>query len=139
MLEGLDMNPYRILIADDHALIRDGIRKILAGRTDLEVIGEAGDGLELLDLLRSGEAQPDMIILDISMPNLAGIEAAWMVKRSWPDVKILIMTLHKEKDYMVRARAAGLEGYLLKEEAVPQLLAAIDVIRQGGIYLPANV
>jgi DNA-binding NarL/FixJ family response regulator len=132
------MKPYTIFIADDHALIRDGIRKILSGRTDLQVTGEAGDGLELLDLLYSSLTRPDMIILDISMPNLEGIEAAWMIKRSWPDVKILMMTVHNEKEYLERARAAGAEGYLLKEEADSQLLTAIDVIRQGGVFLPGD-
>jgi len=125
--------PYRIVLADDHVLLRQGLRRILEGVGDLEVIGEANDGLELLGLLK--RLTPHLVVLDISMPNLRGIEAIHEVKVIHPHLKVLILTMHKEMDLLIAAISAGAHGYLLKEAADTQLFAAIEKIRQGGTYV----
>ena len=123
------MDPYRIVVADDHTLVRQGVKKILEGKDDLRVVGEAGDGVELLFLLR--ELKPNMVVLDISMPNLQGIQTARQIKMKYPAMKILIMTMHKEREYLYEAISAGVEGYLLKEDAEKELFSAIETLRGG--------
>jgi len=127
------VSPYRIVLADDHVMFRQGIKNILEKDKGLEVIGEAGDGLKLLELLN--KATPDMIILDISMPNLRGIEATREIKMILPEVKVLILSMHKDKEFVYSAISAGAEGYLLKEDADTELFAAIEKIRQEGRYI----
>jgi two-component system response regulator NreC len=106
--------PYEILLVDDHPLVRQGIRKIL-------------------NCLK--EKLPQLIILDISMPHLGGIEATRRIKSSHPEIKVLIVTLHNRREYVDQARSAGAEGYLLKDELDKELLSAIETLRQGGTYL----
>lgn len=125
------MDNYRIILADDHPLIRQGLRRLIGGVGDLEVVGEAGDGFELLSLLTA--LTPRMVIVDLSMPNLRGIEALRAIKMKYPEVKILVLTMHKE--YLHQARSAGADGYLLKEDADRELFSAIEKIRQGEFYL----
>lgn len=125
--------PYRIVLADDHKMFRLGVKKIIDETEDLEVVGEVDDGLQLLSLLK--KSTPQMVILDISMPNLRGIEAAREVKIINPDIKILILTMHKNKEYLYHCLSAGAEGYLLKEDTDTELFSAIETIRQGGIYI----
>ena len=120
------------MLADDHVLVRQGLRRILEGMADLEVIGEASDGLDLLDLLN--RLTPHMVILDIFMPKLRGIEAIHEIKMIHPDVNILILTMHKDKEYLYLALSAGAKGYLLKEDADKELFSAIEKIRQGKTY-----
>ena len=127
------MTPYRIVLADDHTLVRQGIRKILDGQGDLQVVGEAGDGVELLFLLN--ELKPSLVILDISMPNLQGIQTARQIKMKYPAMKILIMTMHKDKEYLYLALSAGAKGYLLKEDADKELFTAIEKVQQGKTYI----
>lgn len=127
------MIPYSIVLADDHVLVRQGLRRILEGMGDLKVIGEVNDGLELLNLFN--HMTPDMVILDIFMPNLRGIEAIHEIKKIRPDVKILILTMHKDKEYLYLALSAGAKGYLLKEDADRELFSAIEKVRQGKTYI----
>ncbi len=124
---------YRIVLAEDHALVREGIKKIVEDISDLQVVGEVGDGRELLELLKT--LTPDMVILDISMPHMPGIEAAKEIKRYYPQVQVLILTMHKKQEYLNDAIAAGANGYLLKEDLARELRFAIDKIRQGLIYI----
>lgn len=131
------MEPYRIVLADDHTLVRQGVRKIIEGKNDLQVVGEAGDGVELLFLL--DKLRPNMIILDISMPNLQGIQTARQIKMKYPAMKILIMTMHKEREYLYEAISAGVEGYLLKEDAEKELFAAIETLRGEGVHLADHI
>jgi DNA-binding NarL/FixJ family response regulator len=121
------------VIADDHVMFRQGIKNILKGAKDVEIIGETGDGLNLLELLK--KEVPDMVILDISMPNLRGLEATREIKMIAPGVKVLILTMHKDKEYVYHAMSAGAEGYLLKEDADTELFDAVEKIRQGGHYI----
>lgn len=130
--------PYRIVLADDHILVRQGLKKILREEKDLEVVGEASDGLELLTLLKFAKLAPHMVILDISMPNLRGIEATRQIKMVYPYMKVLILTIHKEKEYFREAISAGADGYLLKDDADHELFSAIETIRQGGVYTSSH-
>ena len=116
-------------------MMRQGLRRMLEGKSDLEVIGEAADGLELLNLLKMSKLTPHMAIVDITMPNLGGIEATRRIKMTYPEVKVLILTIHKEKEYLRQAISAGAEGYLLKEDANTELFPAIETIRRGGVYV----
>jgi len=127
------MTAYQIILADDHIMLRQGIRKIIEATTDMEVVGEVNDGLELLDILK--KITPHMVILDISMPNLRGIEAAREVKMIHPEMKILILSMHKKKEYVHHVFAAGAEGYLLKEDTDTELFTAIETIRRGEKYV----
>jgi len=127
------MDAYRIILADDHPLLRQGLNKIIQENSALQVIGEASDGMELLKLLP--KVNPDMIIIDISMPNLRGIEAIPRIKAMHHRVKILILTMHGDKEYLCQAIAAGADGYLLKEDADSELFKAIETIRQNKMYI----
>lgn len=126
-------SPFSILLADDHVMFRRGVRRIIQSIDDVEVVGEAGDGFELLELLK--KTSPQLVILDISMPNLRGLEATREIKIINPAVKVLILTMHKDKEYLYHAFSAGAEGYLLKEDADSELISAIDTLRRGGTYI----
>jgi DNA-binding NarL/FixJ family response regulator len=125
--------PFKILLADDHVMFRRGIRSLIQGMDDVEVVGEASDGLELLGLLR--EVQPHLVIMDISMPNLRGLEATREIKIMNPGIKVLILSMHKDREYLYHALTAGAEGYLLKEDADGELFSAIETLRSGGTFI----
>jgi DNA-binding NarL/FixJ family response regulator len=125
--------PYRIVLADDHVVVRQGIRRVIEGTAGLEVVGEACDGLELLELLK--QLSPDLVVLDISMPRLRGIEAIHEINANHPRPKVLVLTMHREMELLVAAVSAGASGYLLKEDADTELFCAIDKIRRGGTYV----
>ncbi|BBO86066.1 response regulator [Desulfosarcina ovata] len=127
------MSDYTIIIADDHVMMREGIQYMINAVAGLCVIGQAGDGLELLRLLK--KKRPDMVILDISMPGLRGIEAAQEIRALYPDVKVLILSMHKNEAFLSMALAAGASGYLLKEDSGEELVEAIERIRKGETYL----
>ncbi len=127
------MATYGIVLADDHVLVRQGLKRIIEESTDLQVVGEANDGLELLNLLR--EVTPQMVILDIFMPNLRGIEAIHEIRKIHPEMKVLILTMHKDREYLYLALSAGAKGYLLKEDADKELFSAIERVRQGKTYI----
>jgi DNA-binding NarL/FixJ family response regulator len=114
-------------------MFRQGIKRLLGDLKGVEVIGEAGDGIELLSLLR--EVRPQMVILDISMPRLRGLEAAKEIKTSFPQVKVLILSMHRNTEYFYNAISSGAEGYLLKEDADRELYTAIEKIRRGERYV----
>ncbi len=128
---------YRVILADDHVLVRRGLRRILEENQALEIDGEVGDGLELLSLLN--KTNPDMVILDVSMPNLRGIEAIPEIHRIRQDIKVLILTMHNEEEYLYQAISAGADGYLLKEDAEKELFSAIENIRNGRIYISPSL
>lgn len=124
---------YTILLADDHTLIRHGIKNLIGNNPALKVIGEVADGEELLEFLET--TQPELLILDISMPKLTGIEAVSRVKKKYPKIKILMLTMHKNKQYFYHAMSAGADGYLMKEDSDEELLLAIKRIQDGKSYL----
>lgn len=127
------MGSYNIVLADDHVLLRDGIKRIIEESQDLRIVAEASDGFELLRVLKQYDV--DMVLLDISMPGLRGIEAAREIKISHPDIKVLILTMHKKKEYVRYAFSAGADGYLLKEATGDELFDAIGAIRNGENYV----
>ena len=127
------LSPYFLVLADDHVMFRKGVKRIITGVDDFEVIGEANDGRELLDLLQTTD--PHLIILDISMPNLRGLEATREIKQIYPHIKILLLTMHKKKEFIQQAMAAGADGYLLKEDADTELLKAVKTIREGNTFI----
>ncbi len=124
---------YRIILADDHAILRAGVKRIIQENPEFTVIGEAGDGLELLQLLE--ESTPDMVIVDISMPRLQGLKAIQFIKKLYPKIKVLILTMHEDKAYVYKAMDNGVDGYLLKEEPPESFVCAIETIRNGKIYI----
>ena len=127
------MKPYKIILADDHLLFRQLMKESIKGIPGMQIMGEADDGIKLLELLKSVKA--DLVVLDINMPNLQGIEAAKEIKKSYPGIKILILTMHKSQEHLHSALAAGVDGYLLKEDAYEDFVKALRVIQNGKTYL----
>ena len=127
------MKVYKIVLADDHVILREGIKKIINESKELEVVGEASDGLMLLTILK--RTMTDMVILDVSMPKLRGIEAAQEIRKQFPEVAILFLSMHKSREYLQKALAAGAKGYVVKEDSGCELIHAIETIRNGGSYL----
>jgi DNA-binding NarL/FixJ family response regulator len=127
------LSKYRIILAEDHVLMRKGVKRIIQENPRLVVVGEASDGLELLHLME--ESTPDMVILDISMPRLKGLEAIKIIKGLYPEVKVLVLTMHKNKDYLYRAMDDGADGYVLKDDPLESFHSAIETIRNGKTYI----
>lgn len=127
----------RILIADDHTLMREGLKQILASAGDMVVAGEASDGFQTLERVRDGEW--DVLLLDMSMPGRSGIELIKQVKSEKPKLPILVLSMHKEDEYAVRSIRAGASGYLCKDSASQQLLNAIRAVAKGGRFISADV
>ena len=132
-----DDGKCRIVLADDHAMLRQGIKKIVEEEDNLEVVGEVSDGLELIDFLNNNRA--NLVLLDISMPNVRGIEAINEVRRAQPGVKVLMLTMHNNKEYLYAAISAGADGYLLKENSHDELLSAIDQVMLGETYISSTL
>jgi len=129
----MGVNACHLIVADDHALFREGLKKVLEERADFKVVGEAGDGAELLTLL--GRLTPEIILLDISMPNLRGVDVIQEIKKTHPGTKILILTMLNDREFVYQALAMGADGYFLKKDAGPELVSAIDEIRKGRTYV----
>ena len=125
----------RILIADDHTLVRDGLKQILSATPGLVVAAEATDGDQTLARVRAEDF--DLVLLDMSMPGLSGIDLVRRLKLERPKLKILVLSMHGEQQYAVRAYKAGASGYLTKDSASVQLVAAIRKIAAGGVYISA--
>ena len=123
----------RVLLADDHGLVRVGLRRLVEGAGDMEVVAEAADGRETLR--KAEEAAPDVAVVDISMPGLDGLEVIGRLQAAMPKLPVLVLTMHEEEQYVVRAIAAGAKGYLTKRSAAEQLLLAIRKVHAGGRYL----
>lgn len=124
---------YDVILADDHMMFRLGMKKILESSADIRVVGEASDGHELLTLLK--RVSPQMVILDISMPKIRGIEATREIKMAHSRVKVVILTMHNNLEYLHHAMAAGADGYVLKQDAGTELFGAIDSVRKEGVFI----
>jgi DNA-binding NarL/FixJ family response regulator len=127
----------RIVVADDHTIVREGLKQILGAQADFQVVAEASDGHEALKRVR--ELDFDVLLLDMSMPGKSGVELIKQVKAEKPKLRILILTMHEEHQYAVRAIRAGASGYLTKEGASSQLVTAIRKVASGGAYISAEV
>lgn len=123
----------RVVLADDHKIVRDGLKRILGATSDVQVAAEAGDGDELLRLVRAGDY--DVAVLDMSMPGLAGIALIKRVKTEKPKLRVLVLSMHGESQYAARALKAGASGYLNKDSAAEQLVGAIRKIAAGGVHI----
>ena len=126
-----------ILLADDHAVVRQGFKMILAAQPDMEIVGEAGNGREALDL--AGQLQPDVIVMDVAMPELNGIEATRRVADVSPRSRVLALSMHKDSVYVREILRAGARGYLLKDSIASDLLAAVRAVARGEGYLSPGV
>lgn len=131
------MSKIRILIADDHGVLRAGLRVLLNAETDLEVVGEAGDGSEAMAKAR--ELQPDVILLDVTMPGTGGLQAIQHIRKASPASRILILSMHDDESYLREALRAGASGYALKKAADTELLSAIRAVYRGEIFLDPSL
>jgi DNA-binding NarL/FixJ family response regulator len=127
----------RVLIADDHALVREGIAAFLKLCDDIEVVGEASDGLEAIE--KTGKFHPDIVIMDINMPKLGGLETTIEIKKMWPNTKVLVLTQYEDKEYITRFLKAGVSGYLLKKAVGSDLITGLRAISRGELYLYSSI
>ena len=127
----------KILIADDHAIIREGLKQILAETSDMVVAGEAADGREVLDHVRKDDY--DLVLLDIAMPGRGGLDTLKQLKHDKPELPVLVLSMYPEEQYAIRAFKAGASGYLTKESAPEELISAIRKVTQGGKYVSSSL
>lgn len=127
------MNKIRILLADDHAVLRSGLRLLINSQSDMEVVGEAGDGLKAIE--KAVQLKPDIVLMDITMPAMGGIEATQQIKKEMPETRVLALTVHDDAAHLKRFLEAGASGYVPKKAADVQLLEAIRVVYKGEAYL----
>jgi len=130
-------NKYRILIADDHALVRAGFRALLSLDKDLEIVGEVGNGRDAIQAV--GKLSPHLMLTDLSMPGMNGMEAIRDIKRRYPETRVLVVTLHKNDEYIHESLRAGADGYLLKDATHDELLVAIHSVLNGKTYLSPDI
>ena len=129
--------PQRILLVDDHQLVRAGIRALLEKMPSVEVVGEADDGRRAFELIR--RYRPDIVLMDIAMPNLNGLEAVDRIKKESPETKVIILSMHANEEYVVRALRSDVSGYLIKDAAVDELEQAICTVTHGETYLSQRI
>ena len=130
-------HPIRCVIADDHALVRAGLAALLAQETDMQVVGEAGDGKTAIELART--LKPDVLLVDLALPGLPGLEVAQRVVAETPAVRVVIVSMHKSEEYVFAAIRSGAAGYVVKEDAAQELPLAVRAAAEGGIYLSPMV
>jgi DNA-binding NarL/FixJ family response regulator len=136
-LSGMSVTPIRVVIADDHTILREGLRQLLESADDLSVVAEAADGHQVIERVRALDF--DVLILDMSMPGKSGIELIKQVKAERPRLRVLILSMHEEEQYAVRAIKAGASGYVTQDSAGTQLLTAIRKVAAGGAVISAEV
>jgi len=129
------MKKLRILLADDHKIVREGLRLLINRQPDMQVVGEAADGLEVLPLAR--DLKPDVVIMDLSMPKLNGLQATERIKTEYPAIKVVVLTAHEDEGYLRQLCKVGAAGYVLKRSAGDELVKAIGVVAKGGVYFEA--
>lgn len=129
----MQTQPFRVLIADDHAILREGLRALLSSAPQLEIIGEASDGQEAVRLV--GELSPDLLLIDLSMPHMNGTEAIQIIRRQHPRLKIIALTVHRSEEYVRATLDAGANGYVLKDDTHTELLSAVLAVSKGQTYL----
>jgi len=129
--------PARILLVDDHAIIREGLRSLLVNQPDIEVVGQAEDGLKALELVR--KLGPDIVIMDITMPNLNGIDAARRILSERAGTRIIALSMHSSRRFVTEILKAGASGYILKECLFGELVEAIQTVLKGGTYLSPRI
>lgn len=131
------MEEIKVLVVDDHPLIRQGLCKVLELEEKINVVGEAGDGSEALEKVRA--LQPDVILMDINMPDVNGIEAIGLIKKEFPRAKIIMLTIHDDDEYVLETMKTGAAGYVLKDVEPRNLIEAIRVVHKGGSYIHPTI
>ena len=131
------MSKVRVLLADDHELVRKGLRALIERQPDLEVAGEAADGREAVELCE--QMKPDVVVMDIAMPRLNGIEATGQIVKRNPATGVIMLSMHSDEGYLTRALAAGAKGYLLKDSAEADLLLAIETVAKGKPFFSPSI
>lgn len=131
------MNKTRIIIADDHILVREGLKLILRKHSFIEIIGEASNGSEAIEQVKS--LSPDLLLMDVSMPHMNGIEATKIIKKRSPNVKILLLSMHEVEEYVIQAFEAGADGYVLKEIESSELVMSINKVSSGEKYFSSSI
>ena len=131
------MNPITILLADDHDVVRKGMKMLLEDETDVKIVGEAYDGLDAIEKVKM--LMPNVVILDLTMPRMTGIEAAKIISEEYPDVKILIFSMHNNREYIISSVENGANGYLLKDTGKQELMRAIKAVSDGRKYFPPEI
>ena len=129
--------PIRVVIVDDHQVVLDGFMARLEMEPEIDVVGTASNGLEALDVVK--QHKPDVVLMDISMPILNGIEATRMIKTEWPEAKILMLTMHDNREYIMKVMQEGAVGYMLKEISAEKMVQAIKTVNQGSTYFCESV
>lgn len=129
----MSSGPIRVVVADDHAVVREGVRRVLDDDPDFTVVGEASTGTEALDIIEA--SRPDVVLLDLGLPDMSGLEVAQRLRRTDPRPGILVLSMHDDSEYVLRAVRSGVDGYLLKDEAEPAMLrTAVRVVHGGDSY-----
>jgi DNA-binding NarL/FixJ family response regulator len=131
------MASYRIILVEDHVPLRQIIKQIVQRTGDLTVIGEANDGLGVLELME--HSLPDMVITDVSMPRLGGLKASMKIKELYPQVKVIILTMHRDKNYLNQAMINRFDGYILKQDMDQELYRGIQAVRRGDVYISRSM
>jgi DNA-binding NarL/FixJ family response regulator len=131
------MNKLRVFLAEDHQVVREGIKRVVDAENDMEVIGEAGDGVQALESVLA--ARPDVILMDISMPGLDGVQVTRMILKEWSDAKILALTAHEDRGFLRAVLEDGAAGYILKVATPKEVIEAIRIVASGRPYLDANI
>jgi DNA-binding NarL/FixJ family response regulator len=127
----------RVLVADDHGLMREGVKALLRATDDIEVVGDAEDGDEAIREVR--RLDPDVVLMDVAMPGLGGLEATLVIRKEKPAVKVLVLTQYDDREYVARFLKAGVSGYVLKKAAASELTAAIRAVHRGGLVLDPEI
>lgn len=131
------MEKTRVILADDHAMFREGVMLLLENSGEVDVVGQAGEGNEALELARN--LRPDIVVMDIGMPGVNGLDATRLIRKQLPDVQVLILTMHSSDDYFFQTLQAGASGYVLKEAAGMDLIVAIRAVHQGGVFIHPSI
>jgi len=131
------MNRIRVLLAEDHTIVRKGLRSLLDDETEIEVVGEAEDGQQAIELVQ--RVQPDVVLMDITMPVLNGPEATRQIKKLFPQVKVVVLTVHSTEEYIFQILRAGASGYVVKQAAVSELVQAIQTVHRGDSFLSPSI
>ncbi|MCY0966699.1 response regulator transcription factor [Parathalassolituus penaei] len=129
--------PIRLIIADDHPMVREGLKVSLESENYIQVLADVSNGREALD--KAAELKPDVVLLDISMPVMGGIEACELFRQQLPDIRLLIVTMHDNREYILKVIQAGAAGYVLKDVPTEELLLAVQTVHQGGTYFSSSV
>lgn len=131
------MDKTRVLLAEDHTIVRKGLRSLLDKETGIKVVGEAEDGRKAI--VKAEELHPDVVVMDIAMPGLNGLEATRQIKKRFPDMKIIILTMHANEEYILQSLKAGASGYLVKKAAPAELISAINAVHKGDSFLSPSI